>query len=288
MTARASIIIPPALMLLALQPRWVVWKWVEKGGRRTKPPFCAHAPSLHASSTDSATWGPIDTALLAYAEGRCDGIGFALHGSGIAAFDIDDCRDATSGAIHPWAQDLICRSGSYAEITPSGEGIRIIGLASGAPVHRKFNVPGADGVSVEIYRKAERYITISGVEIDDTIKGLADIDALVDAVIPDLDGAKAEKPRTNGADNKTADRKHDLEDIMRNGEGGHVGGDRSRAVWYVVNTLLKQGCAPDDIVAVLLDRSAGISAHVYDQSKPEEYARKQVEKAQKEQADDPV
>jgi Protein of unknown function (DUF3631) len=284
MTVRSPIILPPALMQLAPQERWVVWKWITgKNGKRTKPPFRADAPSSYASSIDAATWCPFDTAMLAYMEGRCDGIGFALQGSGICAFDVDHCRDAITGAIHPWAQDLVRRSGSYAEVTPSGEGIRIIGLGNGAPVHRKFNVPGADGLAVEVYRKAERYITVTGIQIDGAITQLAEIDALADAVVSDLDGASQEKPRTNGADNKTADR---LIRLIENGCGEDFGGDRSRAVWYVVNTLLKDGMLAENIVALLLDRANGISAHIYDQANPEEYARKQVEKAQKEQAGD--
>jgi hypothetical protein len=289
MTTRAPIILPPALALLGLQPRWVIWKWViGKNGKPTKPPFRADAPSLHASSTDPATWSPVDTAMLAYNEGKCDGIGFALQGSGIAAFDIDHCRDATTGAIHPWAQDLIRRSGSYAEVTPSGAGVRIIGLGNGAPLHRKFAVPNANGMSCELYRKADRFITITGDQIGDAT-ALADIDALLDETFAELEDAKQkqEKPRTEGAENKTAGHKHDLDSLIKDGCGEDFGGDRSRAVWYVANQLLKQGRSKDETEAVLLDRSNGISAHIYDQSNPEEYARKQVEKAQKEQANDP-
>ena len=48
---------------------------------------------------------------------------------------------------------------------------------------------------------------------------------------------------------------------------------------------LCQGRSAEQVVAILLDRATnGISAHIYDQSKPEEYARRQVETAQKEGA----
>ena len=60
--------------------------------------------------------------------------------------------------------DLINRAGSYAEVTPSKTGVRIIGRASGAKVHRKQRVPGTAG-SLETFRKAERYITITGREL---------------------------------------------------------------------------------------------------------------------------
>src|SRR5262249_25281014 len=113
---------------------------------------------------------------------------------------------------------------------------------------------------------------------------LANIDLLLDETLAELESAKQERPHPNGAGNKTAGRKHDLDDIIRTGEGGHFGGDRSRAVWYVINTLLKQRLSADEIVTLLLDQANGISAHIYDQSNPEQYARKQVEKAQKEQS----
>jgi hypothetical protein len=56
-------------------------------------------------------------------------------------------------------------------------------------------------------------------------------------------------------------------------------GERSEAVWAVVNEMLRRGHRPEAIERVLLDRNNGISEHVYDQSKPHEYAARQVEQA---------
>jgi primase-polymerase (primpol)-like protein len=104
MNTRAPIVLPPVLSPLIEQPRWVVWKWVaDKSGKRTKPPFQAGAPHKYASSTDPATWCDFDTAMQAYCEYQADGIGYALNGGEIGAFDIDHCIDATTG-VHPWAQ----------------------------------------------------------------------------------------------------------------------------------------------------------------------------------------
>src|SRR5262249_52148445 len=69
------------------------------------------------------------------------------------------------------------------------------------------------------------------------------------------------------------------------GCGDDFGGDRSRAVWYVINQLIKSGHDQNYIVAVLLDRNNGISAHIYDQPNPEKYAQRQVEKAKSESTD---
>jgi hypothetical protein len=271
---RPPIVLPPALQPLAAEKRWMVWKWVKgKNGKPTKPPFRADAPRRHASSTDPSTWSDLATAMRAYIHEECDGLGFALVGSEVAAFDLDDCRDAATGALHPWALDKIERSRSYAEITPSSTGARIIGLAKGEPIHRKFNVPNANGVSVELYRKAERYITITGQQIG-AAASMAGIDALLDQTLVDLDGCEIKSPQLKEK------QKHDLDKLIKQGCGPDFGGDRSRAVWWVANVLLKRGRSADDVIATLLDRANGISAHIYDQPRPGDYARRQVAKAQ--------
>jgi hypothetical protein len=282
-SARPAIIIPPALKPLAAQKRWTVWKWDKgKDGKLTKPPFRADAPNRLASSTDPSTWCDLKIAMLAYCEGRYDGIGFVLTDSEVGAFDLDHCRDVKTGNLHPWALDKINRSRSYAEVTPSDKGVRIIGLAGGAPVHRKFNVPNANGMSCELYRKANRYITITGNQIGVAAE-MVNIDTLLDETLADLDG---ENPSTNGA-GQSPRREHNLDSLIKDGCGEDFGGDRSKAVWYLVHQLLGQGSSADDVVAVLTNPNLGISAHVLDQPHPEKYARKQVEKAQKERAADP-
>lgn len=269
---RPAIIIPPALQPLAKRKRWMIWKWERVKGRDgklkpTKPPYRADAPNCHAKSTDPSTWCDLATAMRVYVQEQCDGVGVALMGSAVGALDLDDCRDKQTGDLHPWALEKIKRSGSYAEVTPSGEGARIIGLAKGGKIHRKLNVPNANGASVELYRRAERFITVTGIQIGDAAK-MVKIDALLDQTLAELD-KKPQKPP-----------KRDLDKLIKDGCGQDFGGDRSRAVWYVINQLLKQGRATDDIVTILLDRDNGISAHIYDQLRPDEYARQQVEKAQ--------
>ena len=79
---RQPMILPAALAPLAAQPRWVVWKWVMgKNGKPTKPPFQGSAPRNFADTTDPTTWRDLEIAMLAYVEGKCDGIGFVLTDS---------------------------------------------------------------------------------------------------------------------------------------------------------------------------------------------------------------
>jgi hypothetical protein len=281
MTTRPAIIIPPALKLLAKRKRWALWKW-EKGkkGKLTKVPYQGHAPRKRASSTDPSTWCDLNTTMLAYTEGKCDGIGFMLSGGGVSAIDIDDCRDAETNELHPWATNQITRSNSYAEVTPSNEGIRIVGLGKGKELHRKFSrVPDADGVGCELYRRADRFITVTGRQIGGATK-LARIDALLDETLAELERAKqAPKPKKR--------KQHDLDDIIKNGEGGHFDGHRASAIWYVINEMLRRERPADEIAAVLLDRSNRISEKVYEQSDPKAYVRKQIEDALAKRAEDP-
>jgi hypothetical protein len=195
---RREVLIPPALLSFAAQKRWVLWKWVKKGDKLTTPPFRADRPSYHASTLDASTWCDLQTAQLAYERRKCDGIGLVITNSELAAFDIDDCRDAATGTIHPWAYDKIKSCGSYAEVTPSREGVRIIGLATGDPLNRKFAVPSANGVSCELYRRATRFITVTGQQIG-SASALINIDPLIDQTFTELGGVK-EQRRTHDPD----------------------------------------------------------------------------------------
>src|SRR5262245_37249608 len=136
-------------------------------------------------------------------------------------------------------------------------------------------------MSIEVYRRAERYITISGNQFGETAE-LVNIDVEIDTVASKLDSGKQQKEFSSESKSK----QHDLESLIKNGCGDDFGGDRSRAVWYVINQLLKRGKSADEIVGLLLDRANGISAHIYDQSRPEEYACRQVEKAKAESTSD--
>jgi hypothetical protein len=56
-------------------------------------------------------------------------------------------------------------------------------------------------------------------------------------------------------------------------------GKRSERVWFVICKMLRRGYQPKAILRVLLDRSNAISAHIYDQAKPEAYAERQIAQA---------
>jgi hypothetical protein len=195
-TPRPPIVIPTALEPLTRERRWVVWRWTEgRHGNPTKPPFRADQPGRFASSTNAATWGDFQTAMRAYREVLCDGIGYVITDAPVAAIDLDDCRDKDTGEMDSWAANIVQRACTYCEITPSNEGLRVIGLTAGCsvPLHRAFPVPGTEGVRCELYRSASRYVTITGQQIGHAAM-LANIDGLLDALYAELAAPVASLP----------------------------------------------------------------------------------------------
>jgi primase-polymerase (primpol)-like protein len=128
--------LPRALLPLIERPQWCVWRWTQKpDGKWQKPPFMATQPDRHASTTDPATWSDYSTALATVQAGHADGISYILTGDDpFGAIDLDHCRSTVTNSIDAWAQNYLQAGiNTYAEVTPSGEGVRIWGMADGDP-----------------------------------------------------------------------------------------------------------------------------------------------------------
>lgn len=281
--------LPAALAPLVGMPHWVVWRWeIGKTGKRTKVPYQPTRPRLKAKNNDRSSWASYETARQVADAGRADGVGFCLLGSPFAAFDLDDCRDPETGKVSPWAQALVNRVGSYTEVTVSGTGLRIIGTAAGSEVHRKQ--PSEDGGTIETYRQAARYIVMTGNVLPETPQVLRDIDVHIDEVVAELDAKKktGRTPRPSTSKPRQLGYDAEVDDIIKNGCGDRYGGDRSKAVWRVINDLVRSGHSEDAIASVLLEKDNRISDHLYDQADPEGYARKQIAKAIAQKPNRPV
>ena len=127
--------------------------------------------SIFARSNDPATWRDFSTACRAAAVGNVDGVGFMFDGTGIAGIDLDHC--ITDGVLEPWAAEIVpACAGTYIEVSPSGTGLHIFGLATVGTGRRR------DGV--EVYDRG-RYFTVTGDRWGDAPLKLADIQAVVDA-----------------------------------------------------------------------------------------------------------
>lgn len=138
--------------------RWVCWRRVMRGGRATKVPVDAKRSTHNAAVDDPTTWGTFEEAVACYQRGGVDGIGLVLTGDDdLLAFDLDHCRDATTGAIEDWAQEIIDTLNTYTEISPSGTGIRLLARGRLPGKRRRCG-------RVEAYETG-RYVTITGWQI---------------------------------------------------------------------------------------------------------------------------
>jgi primase-polymerase (primpol)-like protein len=244
--------LPQALAPLCAQDRWVAWRW-QQGGKKsnwTKPPLRAFQPDQYAASDDPETWAPHCTAVSAVSRGAADGIGFMLSNSEVAAIDLDACRNVDSGEIAPWAMEILNKAPSaYKEVTVSGTGLRIIGYGTGTAVHRKFSIStdGNKRAGIELYRRATRFITVSGAEMG-VCTTLPNIDALIDDLL--ARHAKASKAPKASTSTRTAEPvltgSADIDGIIRNGAER---GQRSTLFAKVVWSLATHGQTIDQIHA---------------------------------------
>jgi hypothetical protein len=111
---------------LKSERRWVIWRyeWDAKHQRWTKVPYRTAHPSKKASSTNSKTWGSFQDALKGYQSRAADGVGFVL-GDGFFALDVDHC--VTNGVLDEQVRTIVATLGTYAEISPAGDGLHVLG-----------------------------------------------------------------------------------------------------------------------------------------------------------------
>jgi primase-polymerase (primpol)-like protein len=175
--------LPRALAPLLERPQWAIWRWTQQDkGRWQKPPFMAKQPERHANTKDAGTWSDYATALAAVRAGHADGVTYILtEADPFAAIDLDHCRDINTHSIDVWAQNFLdCGRHGYSEVTPSGAGCHIWGLASGDSLHKKFTLQ-IDGkeIAAELFRRTHKALTITGYKLN-TIHELANIDRVLD------------------------------------------------------------------------------------------------------------
>lgn len=141
-------------------PHWVCWKAILNGGRVEKIPVCAQS-GRNASSTDPETWTDYVTAVMKAYTAENLGLGFVFaQTAGIVGIDLDKCRDATTGTLEPWAQDIVTEIDSYTEISPSGTGVHIF-VRGGLPPGRMKKG------HIEAYQQG-RFFTITGRHLEGT------------------------------------------------------------------------------------------------------------------------
>jgi primase-polymerase (primpol)-like protein len=153
---------------LTAVPQWLLWRREDRHGRPTKVPYAA-ATGRRTDVTDPAAWATFAAAraALAAGRGRYAGLGFAFAAGGpLCGIDLDDAF-GPAGTLLPWAAGIVAQLDTYAEVSPSGRGVKLVcrgqlrpGL-DGRTRHKRVGV-GPDGTgSVELY-DGRRFFTLTG------------------------------------------------------------------------------------------------------------------------------
>lgn len=132
--------------------QWIVWRYEDQQSKKpTKVPYCPRSGRL-ASVTDPNTWADFETVMSVLQTGWYAGAGFVLTNADPFGFvDLDDAEgDAEAFAKQ---QAIFAESQGYAELSPSGKGLHIIGKAE-LPSGRRRG-------KIEVYTSA-RYMTMTG------------------------------------------------------------------------------------------------------------------------------
>lgn len=98
--------------------------------------------------------------------------------------DLDHC--VKGGVIEPWALEIVSELKGYSEISPSGEGIRILG----------YGKPRRDGRKkgdIEMY-DGRRYLTVTGHKLDGGAVDLVDFDTALNRVHDRIWSERPEAP----------------------------------------------------------------------------------------------
>lgn len=117
--------VPESLKLI---PRWAPWEavWQEKKQKYTKVPHSCRPPHYGLSTAKPERWGTFAEAQKALADnpGKFAGLGLCVTKlPDLVGIDLDNC--VSNNTIAPWAQDIIQKTDSYVELSPSGKGLRI-------------------------------------------------------------------------------------------------------------------------------------------------------------------
>jgi hypothetical protein len=172
--------------------QWVAWRYGETrpNGKKSKLPINPRT-GYRAGTDKPETWASYSAAVEVAKLYGLAGIGFMFsQADSFAGVDLDGCIEG--GEIAPWAQNIVDSLDSYAEISPSGCGIKIIAKGS-LPTDKT----GVHVGKVEMYHYG-RYFTITGAALESG-KGITESQAALNELyretVADRD-AKAAQKRT--------------------------------------------------------------------------------------------
>jgi primase-polymerase (primpol)-like protein len=151
-------------------PQWVLWRWEERAGGPTKAP-CSARTRTRTDVRDPKGWSTYAKArrVLRDAPRRFAGLGFVFTAlDPFCGIDLDNSLDPNRKVLRPWARAIVDRLATYAEVSPSGRGVKLFlrgclaDAAGGTPVRHCRRGLGDDGRgSIELYDE-RRFFTVTG------------------------------------------------------------------------------------------------------------------------------
>ncbi len=166
---------------LRAKPRWVCWVWKWTGKKWDKPPVSGKDGRPKKDWNAPSNLVPFAVALETYRRMGLGGVGY-VHDEGEVGIDLDSCV-GPDGAIAPEALEILRGLGTYAELSPSGTGVKGILRASlslengkdktsyPAPWQKRHPEKAA---KVEVFGPGAGYFTMTG-------RRLPDMTAVVEA-----------------------------------------------------------------------------------------------------------
>lgn len=142
--------------------KFCLWCYEDRDGKQTKVPYSPNGG--RASSNKEHTFSSFQKAedVLNRRKGKYNGMGVGLFGD-LVGIDIDHCVGEDS-CLSALAQDIVELIGSYAEFSPSGEGVHILCRAPGLEFNRDLYYLKNPTNHVEVYAAGHtnRYLTLTG------------------------------------------------------------------------------------------------------------------------------
>ncbi|MFN0055544.1 MAG: AAA family ATPase [Planctomycetales bacterium] len=167
---------------LKARPQWVLWRSVVRQSRPTKQPFQVNGQL--AESDNPATWNTFDAVLAVYQRGGWSGIGFVFSADDdFVGVDFDGCRNPENGEIDWWAVEALSEFPSYAEISPTGTGVKAF-VRGSLPTEKTgaktgvHNQPpglgyGGKKPGIEAYQRG-RFFAVTGHHLDGAPEDVAE------------------------------------------------------------------------------------------------------------------
>lgn len=164
--------------------QWVLWRYVWRDnldgtGAWTKPPLQPNG--YEADTTDPTTWRSFETVKAQYLRAKnFDGIGFVFNDD-YTGIDIDGSTDV---------ETLVVAINSYAELSPSGNGVHII--TRGAVGDPQMEGGRRNG-NLEMYYRG-RFFAMTGHKLDYAASTMADTNGIVHDTYENMPIKPAQQP----------------------------------------------------------------------------------------------